>query len=58
MITPQVQGGSALDEEAWFVLICAGSFISSRWFGVKAPVAIVAGGVLGMMWYAAVGRYR
>ena len=56
LITSQVQNGSALDNEAWFVLITALSFISSCWFGVKAPVAIVSGGLLGLMWYGAVGK--
>lgn len=58
LITARVQSGSALDNETWFVLITALSFICSKWFGVKPPVAIVAGGILGMIWYGTVGKHN
>ena len=58
LITGQIQGGSALDSEPWFVLVTAASFVCSKWFGVKPPVAIVGGGLLGMIWYGVVGRHN
>lgn len=54
LINQQNQNGSSLDNEPWFVLISGASFVSSRWFGVKPPVAIIAGGLLGMIWYGVV----
>jgi hypothetical protein len=54
LISGGSQQGSSIDGEAWFVVIAAGSFIVGRWFGVSAPVAIVGGGLLGMIWYGVV----
>jgi chromate transport protein ChrA len=54
LINQDNQNGSALDNDPWFVLISGVSFISCRWFGVKPPVAIIAGGFLGMIWYGVV----
>src|SRR5947207_5091507 len=53
-ISQESQHGSPIDTDAWFVLISVASFSSSRWFGVKPPVAIVTGGMLGMIWFGVV----
>lgn len=46
--------GSPLGGDPWWVAITATSFVGGRWFGLSAPLAIVLGGVLGMLWYAIV----
>ena len=51
----QAQSGSPLENEAWFVLVCAASFVACKWYGVPPPVAIVSGGLLGMIWFGVVG---
>jgi chromate transport protein ChrA len=43
--------GTAIDTDPWFVLITVMSFSSSKWFGVKPPIAILSGGLLGMLWF-------
>lgn len=46
--------GSPLGGDPWWVAITATSFVGGRWFGLSAPLAILLGGVLGMVWYAIV----
>ncbi|KAI9725258.1 MAG: hypothetical protein M1835_003869 [Candelina submexicana] len=43
--------GTPLGGDAWWVVVTATSFVGGRWFGVSAPVAILLGGVMGMIWY-------
>jgi chromate transport protein ChrA len=53
-MSQQFQNGGPIDTDAWFVLITAASFAASKWYGVKPPVAILSGGLLGMIWYGVV----
>lgn len=53
-ISQDSQRGSPLDTDPWFVLIAVASFSSSRWFGVKPPIAIIIGGLLGIIWFGVV----
>jgi chromate transport protein ChrA len=46
--------GSPLGGDPWWVAITATSFVGGRWFGLNAPLAILLGGVMGMVWYALV----
>lgn len=55
LLNQQAQQGSSLENEPWFVLVCAASFISCKWYGIQPPVAIIAGGLLGMIWFGVVG---
>lgn len=48
------QSGSPLGRNPWWVAITATSFVGGAWFGLKAPLAILLGGVLGLAWYAVV----
>ena len=48
------QSGSPLGRDPWWVAITATSFVGGAWFGLKAPLAILLGGILGMVWYAVV----
>ena len=51
LINQESQHGSPIDNDPWFVLISVASFAASKWFGVNPPVAIVAGGLLGIIWF-------
>ncbi|KAL9102079.1 MAG: hypothetical protein Q9163_002728 [Psora crenata] len=48
------KSGSPLGGDPWWVVVTATSFVGGRWFGVSAPVAILLGGVMGMVWYGIV----
>jgi len=55
LLNQQAQQGSSLENEPWFVLVCVSSFVSCKWYGIQPPVAIIAGGLLGMIWFSVVG---
>ncbi|KAF3902475.1 hypothetical protein ABW21_db0202634 [Orbilia brochopaga] len=46
--------GTALGIDPFWVAVTATSFVGGRWFGLEPFFAILLGGVLGMIWYAAV----
>jgi chromate transport protein ChrA len=48
------QSGSPLGRDPWWVAITATSFVGGAWFGLKAPLAILLGGAMGMSWYGVV----
>jgi len=54
LLDRDAQQGSPLGNEPWFVLVSAAAFISCKWYGVPPPVAIIAGGLLGMIWFGVV----
>jgi len=54
LLNQQAQQGSSLENEPWFVLVCAASFIACRWYRVQPPVAIISGGLLGMAWFGVI----
>lgn len=54
LINRNSQQGSSINQEPWFVLVSAVSFISCKWYRTQPPVAIVAGALLGMVWYGVV----
>lgn len=48
------RNGTSLATEPWWVVVTATSFVGGMWFGVKPPVAIVTGAVMGLIWYGVV----
>lgn len=50
--------GSSLGLDPWWVVVTATSFVGGRWFKVSPPVAIVVGGIMGMVWYGVVTASR
>lgn len=48
------RNGTSLATEPWWVVVTATSFVGGMWFGVKPPVAIVMGAVMGLIWYGVV----
>lgn len=55
-LTPSRSDGQSLALEPWWVVVAAVTYSGSAWFKVPPPVAILAGGALGLMWYVTVGR--
>lgn len=53
-IDAENQRGSSFDRDPWWVVVTATSFVGGMWFKVQAPVAILLGGILGMIWYGVV----
>jgi chromate transport protein ChrA len=47
-----VQQGSSLDEGPWWIVIIATAFVGGLHFNLSPPLAILVGGVMGMIWYA------
>lgn len=43
-----------LGDEAWWVVVVAGTFTAGMWFGFNAPVLIVLGAGMGLIWFAVV----
>ncbi|KAI9789540.1 MAG: hypothetical protein M1816_005947 [Peltula sp. TS41687] len=54
LVSPTYQRGTSLWNEPWWLAVTAGSFVGGAWFHIKAPVAILLGGVMGLIWYAIV----
>lgn len=53
-LTPQEESGLSLGSEAWWVVVAAVAYSGSAWFSVQTWISILAGGVLGLLWYVAV----
>lgn len=43
--------GSSLDSDPWWIVIIATAFVGGKHFGLAPPLAIVLGGVMGLVWY-------
>lgn len=48
------RNGTSLAVEPWWVVVTATSYVGGMWFGVKPPVAIIMGAVMGLIWYGVV----
>jgi hypothetical protein len=48
------QNGGSLEQDPWWVVVAATSFVGGMWFDVSAWVAILLGGVMGMVWFGVV----
>ncbi len=48
------QTGSSLGRDPWWVVITATCFVGSAWFGLNAPLAILLGALMGLLWFAVV----
>jgi chromate transport protein ChrA len=46
--------GASLGKDPWFLVIAATAYTGGMWFKIDAPVAILLGGVMGMIWYGVV----
>ena len=48
--------GSSLDADPWWIVIIATAFVGGMHFGLSPPLAIILGGVMGLIWYGVVSR--
>lgn len=46
--------GMSLGREPWWVVTTVAAYTATCWFKVPVPVAILAGGVMGLIWYGVV----
>jgi chromate transport protein ChrA len=46
-----IQGGGSLSRDPWWVVILATSYVGGMNFGLKPPMAIILGAVMGLLWY-------
>lgn len=53
-IDQENQSGSSLGRDPWWVIVTATSFVGTAWFGLNAPLAILLGAVLGLVWFAVI----
>ncbi|KAL9020282.1 MAG: hypothetical protein Q9185_002463 [Variospora sp. 1 TL-2023] len=42
-------GGMPLGGDPWLVAVTAGAFVGGKWYGISAPVAIICGGLAGIV---------
>ena len=45
------QNGVSLESDPWWVVVTATSFVGGMWFNVEPAVAILVGGVMGLIFY-------
>jgi chromate transport protein ChrA len=48
------EAGTSLANDPWWVVVTATSYVGGCWFGVSPPVAIILGGVMGLIRYGVV----
>lgn len=53
-LSQDFRSGTSLGTDSWFLVIAATAYTGGMWFKVDAPVAILLGGVMGMIWYEVV----
>lgn len=53
-IDRDVQHGTDLGVEPWWVVVTVTSYVGGSWFGLKPPAAIIMGAVMGLVWYGVV----
>ena len=54
LINQRHDAGAPLGSDPWWVVITAASFVGGRYFDMPAVAAILAGGAMGLLWFAAV----
>ncbi|OAP62900.1 hypothetical protein AYL99_02127 [Fonsecaea erecta] len=50
-VDEEFTSGSSLGRDPWWVVVTATSYVGGCWFGVPVPVAILLGGVMGLVRY-------
>jgi chromate transport protein ChrA len=50
------QSGKSLGDDPWWVVVTATSYVGGYWFGLNAPMAIVLGAIMGLIWYGVVNK--
>ncbi|KAH8812762.1 chromate ion transporter [Xylogone sp. PMI_703] len=55
-LSSSATSGQSLSKEPFWLVISTVAYAANAWFKVPPPAAIMAGGVLGLCWYGAVGH--
>jgi chromate transport protein ChrA len=55
-IDQDFEAGVSLEEDPWWVVVAATSYVGGYWFGLNAPMAIILGAVMGLIRYGVVSR--
>jgi chromate transport protein ChrA len=55
-LSSRASSGQSLGKEPFWLVVAAVTYSANAWFSVPPAAAIVAGGILGLCWYGAVGR--
>ncbi|ERS97561.1 hypothetical protein HMPREF1624_05732 [Sporothrix schenckii ATCC 58251] len=55
-LNQSAQQGESLGDDPWWLVVAATSFVFGRWYGLSPPVTILAGAVMGLIWYGVVSR--
>ncbi|OAA57980.1 Chromate transporter [Niveomyces insectorum RCEF 264] len=50
------QQGGSLGDDPWWLVVAAASFFFGRWWRVSPPIVIIAGAIMGLIWYGVVSR--
>lgn len=50
-LSESARNGSSLGQDPWWLVTAATSYVGGMWFRLEPPVAILLGGVMGMVWY-------
>lgn len=53
-VDASASSGTSLGWEPWWVVTTATSYTAAAWFGLSVPVAVLLGGVMGLVWYGIV----
>lgn len=48
-------GGESLNQEPWWLVVTVTTYTEVAWFKIPIPIAIVAGGLLGLCWFGVTG---
>ncbi|EWY79357.1 hypothetical protein FOYG_17490 [Fusarium oxysporum NRRL 32931] len=48
------QQGTSLAVDPWWVVVTATSYVGGYWFRLSPPVAILAGAIMGLIWYGVI----
>lgn len=54
LLSKDSQAGSPLANDPWWVAVSVTSFVGGMWFDLSTPLAILLGGVMGLVWYGIV----
>ncbi|KIH89949.1 hypothetical protein SPBR_00429 [Sporothrix brasiliensis 5110] len=55
-LNQSAQQGESLGDDPWWLVVAVTSFVFGRWYGLSPPVTILAGAVMGLIWYGVVSR--
>lgn len=50
------QQGGSLGGDPWWLVVAVSSFVFGRWYGLSPPITIIAGAIMGLIWYGIVSK--